>query len=202
MSSEKPEEVHTEQPGEPDRPRRRAGLLAAIAGTFLVLDIVTKVIVTATLEGSEPVRLLGGAVYLQLLRNPGAAFGMGVDMTWVLAVVKIVVACVIIWFARRIRSAGWAVGLGLVLAGALGNVVDRIFRAPGPFQGHVVDFISAFGPNGEAWPIFNVADSAVCVGAVLIVVLSLFGKDYDGRSTKDRKRDAGGTAADGEQDTA
>nr|WP_240519292.1 signal peptidase II [Amycolatopsis antarctica] len=181
-------------PPAPPRPPRRVGLLAAVAAVFLLLDVVTKVIAAATLEGSEPVRVLGGAMYLQLVRNPGAAFGMGVDMTWVLAVVKILVAFAIVWFARRIRSAGWAVGLGLVLAGALGNVVDRVFRAPAPFQGHVVDFLSAFAPNGEAWPVFNVADSAVCVGAVLIVVLSLLGKDYDGTSTQDRKAAAAGTA--------
>jgi signal peptidase II len=70
-----------------------------------------------------------------------------------------------------------------VLAGALGNLVDRIFRAPGVLQGHVVDFVSVFAPNGRFWPVFNVADSAIVVGGALIVVLSLLGRDYDGTRT-------------------
>jgi signal peptidase II len=168
-------------------PKRRVGLVAAIAAVVLALDLITKIIVTATLEGREPVPVLGGAVYLQLLRNPGAAFGMATGMTWLLALAAIVVVGALIWLARRLRSVGWAIGLALVLAGALGNLVDRIFRAPGPLQGHVVDFVSLFAPNGEVWPVFNVADSAICVGAALIVVLSLLGKDYDGSNTKDRK---------------
>ena len=82
-------------------------------------------------------------------------------------------------------SAGWAIGLGLVLAGALGNLTDRVFRAPAPLRGHVIDFISAFKPNGAAWPVFNVADSAICVGGVLIVLMALLGREYDG-STRDK----------------
>jgi signal peptidase II len=73
-----------------------------------------------------------------------------------------------------------------VLAGALGNLVDRIFRAPGPLQGHVIDFISVFAPNGEAWPVFNVADSAIVVGGVLIVLLTLLGREYDGSRSRRR----------------
>lgn len=150
------------------------------------LDLGTKIVATAMLEGREPVRILGGAVYLQLLRNPGAAFSMATGMTWVLALVALSVVVAIIWFARKLRSAGWAVGLGLVLAGALGNLVDRLFRAPGVLQGHVIDFVSVFAPDGRIWPVFNVADSAIVVGGALIVLLTLLGKDYDGSSTKDR----------------
>ena len=62
---------------------------------------------------------------------------------------------------------GWAVALGLVLGGALGNLTDRIFRAPGVGRGQVVDWISLFGPDGVHWPIFNLADSAIVCGAVL-----------------------------------
>ncbi|SFB38638.1 signal peptidase II [Amycolatopsis marina] len=168
-------------------PKRRLALVAVVAATVFALDLVTKIIATAGLEGREPVRVLGGLVYLQLIRNPGAAFSMATGLTWLLALAAIAVVIAIIWLARRLRSVGWAIGLGLVLAGALGNLADRIFRAPGPLQGHVVDFISVFAPNGDAWPIFNVADSAICVGAVLIVVLSLLGKDYDGTSTRKPK---------------
>jgi signal peptidase II len=111
---------------------------------------------------------------------------MATGMTWLLALVAIGVVVVLIWFAGRLRSVGWAIGLGLVLAGALGNLSDRIFRAPGPLRGHVVDFISVFAPNAERFPVFNAADSCICVGGALIVLLSLLGRDYDGsrRSVK------------------
>lgn len=160
------------------------GLVAAVAVTVLLLDLITKVIAVAGLEGGEPVRLLGGLVYLQLLRNPGAAFSMATGLTWVLAIVAIGVVIAIIWLAGRLRSTGWAIGLGLVLAGALGNLVDRIFRAPGPLQGHVVDFVSLFAPNGEVWPVFNVADSGIVIGGVVIVLLTLLGREYDGTNSR------------------
>lgn len=168
-------------------PKRRIGLLATVAVLVLALDVVTKIVAVATFEGREPVRVLGGAVYLQLVRNPGAAFGMATGMTWLLALGAIIVTAAAIWLAGRLRSRGWAFGLGLILAGAVGNLVDRIFRAPGPLQGHVVDFLSLFAPDGDVWPVFNVADSAICVGAALIVLLSVLGKDYDGGVTKDKK---------------
>lgn len=188
-----PEEAETAVPDtteapETSRPKRRLGLVLLVAAAAFAADLVTKIIVAATLEGHEPVRILGGLVYLDVIRNPGAAFSIATGMTWILAIVAAAVVVAIIWLARRLRSIGWAIGLGLVLAGAVGNLTDRIFRAPSPFQGHVVDFISVFQPNGGAWPIFNVADSCICVGGVLIVLLSLLGKDYDGRSTKDAKK--------------
>jgi signal peptidase II len=180
-------EVNVAAEPEPSLPKRRIGLTLAIAALAFALDLVTKIIMVSTLENREPVPVLGGLVYLQLIRNGGAAFSLATGMTWVLAIVAAAVVVAIIWLARRLRSVGWAIGLGLVLAGALGNLTDRIFRAPGLLQGHVIDFISVFKPNGQAWPIFNVADSCICVGGVLIVLLSLFGRDYDGRSTKDKK---------------
>jgi signal peptidase II len=161
-------------------------MVAAVAAVVFVLDLVTKVLAVGALEGREPVRVLGGLVYLQILRNPGAAFSMATGMTWVLAIVAIAVVVAIVWLSRRLGSTGWAIGLGLVLAGALGNLVDRIFRAPGPLQGHVIDFISVFAPNGEAWPVFNVADSAIVVGGVLIVLLTLLGREYDGSHSRRR----------------
>ncbi|HEV7975736.1 MAG TPA: signal peptidase II [Amycolatopsis sp.] len=172
---------------EPALPKRRIGLVFLVAVLAFAADLVTKIIVVSTLERHEPIPVLGGLVYFQLVRNGGAAFSIATGMTWILAIIAAAVVIAIIWLAGRLRSVGWAIGLGLVLAGAFGNLVDRIFRAPSPFQGHVVDFVSVFAPNGEAWPIFNVADSCICVGGVLIVLLSLLGKEYDGRSTKDSK---------------
>lgn len=161
-------------------PKRRVVLLLVVAALAYVVDLVTKIVLTATLEGEPPVRILGGAVYLQIVRNPYAAFGLDLGGTWILAVIAALIVGAILWFAQRLRSAGWAIGLGLVLAGALGNLTDRIFRAPGPFEGHVVDFLSVFAPNGNFFPVFNAADSAITVGAILIVLLSLLGRDYDG----------------------
>lgn len=176
---------------EPDtpatQPKRRVALVAGVAVVALAADVLTKVFALSSWEGKEPSRALGGLVYFQIVRNPGAAFSLATGMTWILAIGAVVVAGAIIWLSRRLRSVGWAIGLGLVLAGALGNLTDRIFRAPGPLQGHVIDFISVFSPNGETWPVFNVADSCICVGAALIVLLSLLGRDYDGTSSRSRK---------------
>jgi signal peptidase II len=172
-------------PVAPARPRMV--LLAVLAAVVLAADIVTKVVAVANLEGNPPVRLLGGLVYLQLLRNPGAAFSLATGYTWVLAVVAIAVVVIIIRVARRLRSAGWAVALGLVLGGALGNLTDRIFRAPGPLSGHVVDMVSLLAPDGTVWPVFNLADSSIVCGGILLVLLALLGRELDGTRTADRK---------------
>jgi signal peptidase II len=184
-------EPGTDAPAEPDldqRPPRRGLLLVLVALVVLAADVIVKIIVVATLQGHEPVRVLGGLVYLQLVRNPGAAFSMATGMTWVLSLIAISVVIAIAWIMPRLRSVGWAIGLGLVLAGALGNLSDRIFRAPGPLRGHVIDFVSVFAPNAEKFPVFNVADSAITVGGALIVLMALLGRDYDGRSTRSAKR--------------
>ncbi|MFC0108771.1 signal peptidase II [Kibdelosporangium aridum] len=180
--------MSTESNPEQSRPPRKAAILLGTAVVFFAFDLVTKVVALAQLEGREPVRALGGLVYLQIVRNPGAAFSIATGMTWVLALVAIGVVVAIIWLLPRLRSVGWAIGLGLVLAGAVGNLVDRFFRAPGPLRGHVVDFVSLFGPDGEYWPVFNVADSSIVVGGILIVVLSLLGYEYDGRRSRDKKK--------------
>jgi signal peptidase II len=162
-------------------------LLSLIAVVVLAVDIVTKVVAVAQLEGREPVEILGGLVYLQLVRNPGAAFSFATGYTWVLTIVAIVVVGVIVRVARRLRSTGWAVALGLVLGGALGNLTDRLFRSPGPLHGHVVDVVSLFAPDGRVWPVFNLADSSIVSGGVLLVLLALLGRELDGTRTA-RKR--------------
>lgn len=170
------------------RPPWRGPLLIAIALVVLTADVITKAVVVATLEGERPIRLLGGFVYLQLVRNPGAAFSMATGMTWVLTLIAIGVVLAIVWIMPKLRSIGWAIGLSLVLAGALGNLTDRLFRAPGPLRGHVVDFVSMFEPNGSAFPVFNVADSSIVVGGGLIVLMALLGREYDGSSTRQTSR--------------
>jgi len=161
----------------------------------LLLDVVTKVVAVATLEGESPVRLLGGGLYLVLYRNPGAAFSLATGMTWLLTLVAVAVTVAIVRLAPRLRSASWAFGLGLVLGGALGNLVDRFFRSPGPLRGRVVDFLSLLAPDGSVWPVFNLADSAIVSGGVLLVVLALLGRDYDGSTTRQRRRAVAGPPA-------
>ena len=178
----------TEPSETPDPPPRRVLLLAMIAGTVVILDLISKIIVVATIQPNEPVRVLGGLVYLSLIRNSGAAFSMATGLTWLLALVAIGVVVVIIRMAPRLRSTPWAVSLGLVLGGALGNLIDRIFRSPGFLQGHVVDFVSVFGPNAEYFPVFNVADSAITIGGISLVITALLGIDFDGSSTRKNKK--------------
>jgi signal peptidase II len=165
-------------PGPAPRPRTR--LLLVLAAGILVADLLTKVAVVATIDRGENIRLLGGALYLTHVRNPGAAFSLGQSATIVFTVIALGVVVVIARTARRMFSTGWAVALGLVLGGALGNLVDRIFRDPGFLRGGVVDFASVFGPDGEVWPVFNVADSAIVCGGILGVLLALRGIEFDG----------------------
>ena len=160
-------------------------VLAITAVLAVLLDQITKELSTNGLTEGEPVRILGGLVYLSLLRNSGAAFSLGSGYTWVFPLVTLAVVCWIGWMSARLRSVPWAVALGLVLGGALGNLGDRLFRAPGVFQGHVVDMISVFGPYGEYFAVFNIADSCLSVGVVLAVLLELTGRQRDGsRLTK------------------
>ncbi|MDT4932539.1 MAG: signal peptidase [Pseudonocardiales bacterium] len=180
---------------------RRVRLFALVAAVALAADAISKAIVAANLGDNPAIRTLGGAVYLQETRNSGAAFSLGTGATVVLTVVALAVVVFILRTAGRMRSAGWAVALGLVLGGALGNLADRMFRAPGVGRGHVVDWISLFGPDGEHWPIFNLADSAIVCGAVLSAVLALRGIDIDGRGARSHDGSSGhgsdGSGSDG-----
>jgi signal peptidase II len=163
------------------------GLFAAVALLALALDIVSKVLVVARLpESHDPVRLFGGAIYLDQTRNSGAAFSLGTGFTVILTAVAIAVVVFIVRAAGRMRSTGWAISLGLILGGALGNLSDRVFRAPGFLRGHVVDWISVFGKQGQRWPIFNLADSAIVCGAILAAVLVMIGVDINGRRAHPR----------------
>jgi signal peptidase II len=165
----------------PARPSPRALAVLGLTVALVVgLDVSTKYLAVTHLADRPPVRVLGGLLYLDLTRNSGAAWSLGTGYTWVFPLVTLVVAGWIAVLARRLRSAAWGVALGLVLGGAFGNVGDRLFRAPGFLVGHVVDFASLFGPDAEYWPIFNVADAALCCGVVLAVLLELTGRRRDG----------------------
>lgn len=153
-------------------------LLAVWAGVALlayVLDQATKWWAERQLTVGVPRQVVGDLLQLDLTHNAGAAFSVGTGYTIVLTIVAIGVVVVCIRLAGRLGSTGWAVALGLLLGGALGNVTDRLLRDPGPLRGHVVDFLRI--PH---WPIFNLADSSICVAAALFVVLSIRGVRFDG----------------------
>jgi signal peptidase II len=160
----------------PGTRRRRIGIVFAIAAFVLAADAITKAIVVVHLRPGEPVHVLGNVLMLNLLRNSGAAFSVGTGNTIVFTAIAVVVVVYIVRTARNLRSLGWAVTLGLLLGGALGNLSDRIFRAPGVFRGDVVDWIELT----RYWPVFNVADSAIVCGGVLTVLLAMLGYHLDG----------------------
>jgi signal peptidase II len=166
---------------------RAVAVLGATAVIAVALDQWVKWLSTEHLTEGVPVRILGGLVYLSLLRNSGAAFSMGENHTWVFPVITLVVIGWIVFMATRLRSVPWAISLGLVLGGAFGNLGDRLFRAPGPFHGHVVDMISLFAPYAEKFAVFNIADSCLSVGVCLAVLLELTGRQRDGRKVVRKK---------------
>ncbi|MDP9823497.1 signal peptidase II [Nocardioides massiliensis] len=161
----------------PDRPRRTRSLLifAGLALPLYLLDLGTKVLATEHLVDRPPVEIIGTFFTLQYALNPGAAFSMGTEYTVVLTFVAMGAALVVLWLLRRLASPGWAVALGFLLAGVLGNLTDRLFRDPAPLRGHVVDFL-AF-PN---FPIFNVADICINVAAGVIILQAFRGIRVDG----------------------
>jgi signal peptidase II len=162
-------------------------VLGVTAAALAATDLLTKELVLSRLEGSPPVRLLGGAVYLDLTRNPGAAFSIGVDYTFVFPIIGVVVLGVIAVLVWRLRSLLWALSMGMIVGGVIGNLVDRLFRAPGPMHGHVVDFISVFAEGGRVFPIFNVADSALFCGVLIAILLELTGRRRDGGREPSRR---------------
>ncbi|MFI2639657.1 signal peptidase II [Streptomyces sp. NPDC018610] len=164
----------------PARGRRRIAVLFSVAAFAYALDLVSKLIVVARLEHHAPVRVIGDWLQLEAIRNSGAAFSFGEAYTVIFTVIAAAVIVVIVRLARKLYSLPWAIALGLLLGGALGNLTDRIFRSPGVFKGAVVDFISP-----KHFAVFNLADSAIVCGGILIVLLSFRGLDPDGTVHKD-----------------
>jgi signal peptidase II len=151
--------------------RRRPLLLYAVAGGVLLLDRVSKAWVEHTLAGRPPIRVIPGVLSLTYTTNSGGAFGLGRSAPWLFAGATIVVMAVIAVFSFRPMRPTVAVALGLILGGALGNLADRALNGPG-FGGPVTDFI-----DFQVWPIFNLADSAIVIGALLLAFASLGGSD-------------------------
>ncbi|MEV4187251.1 signal peptidase II [Streptosporangium canum] len=170
---------------------RRVAVLATIVPIVYFLDLITKTVVLRTLEGREPFVVIPGLLQFRVIFNSGAAFSIGTGMTIVFTFVAAGVVIAILRTARHLRSLPWAVTLGLMLGGALGNLTDRLLRwpsgfgRPSPFQGHVVDFIETFPGH---FPVWNVADSAIVCGGILAVLLAWRGYQIDGtRDTGEHK---------------
>lgn len=169
--------------------RRAAGItIAILAAVVLAADQLAKIAAIQLLPDEESVPILGDALIFYLVRNPGAAFSLGTGVTWVFTLALGAVAGVIVWLAAtRIRSRPWAIVLGLLLGGVLGNLGDRLFRRPAFGVGHVVDFIST------PWmmpAIYNIADIFIVTMMIAVALLVVLGFRLDG--TRERRS----TAAD------
>lgn len=138
------------------------------AASVLALDQLTKWWAAATLPG-KPIVVLDGFFQLRYFTNPGAAFSMLPGAGGVIALVAIAVAVFIVVVAAKVETRWEAIALGLVLGGALGNLTDRVFRGAGLLDGKVVDFI-----DFSFFPAFNVADSAITLGAIAAVIIAFF----------------------------
>lgn len=171
--------------GRPPLRQAAAGtIIAILAVLVLAADQFTKHLALENLPYQEPVPVIGDFLILYLTKNPGAAFSLGEEVTWIFTIALAAVAVVIGWLAAtRVRSRLWAVGLGLLLGGVLGNLTDRLFREPGFAVGHVIDFINTpwlwFFP-GMSPAIYNVADIFIVSMMIGVAILVLVGLHLDG----------------------
>ena len=160
----------------PTRTGRRCVVLSLLAAALLYAgDQLTKLWVVQNLVPGREYPVVPGLLWWEHIRNSGGAFSLGAGSTWIFTVVMSVVVVGILWNLRRVRDGLWALALGLVLGGALGNLTDRLLQEPGVGRGHVVDFIAV--PH---FAIFNVADCGVVVGIGLLLVLILRGREMGG----------------------
>jgi signal peptidase II len=160
--------------------RARTFLFLGI-GVFLVfLDQLTKELAIAALSDGSVMPVIGDILRFRLAYNDAAAFSLGVGQTWVLAIIACCAVLALLWFGPKAKNITWTIIAGLVLGGAAGNLVDRLTRAPGFLNGHVVDFISI--PFN--FPIFNLADTFLVVGVSLAMLRTLMGDELGGKVGK------------------
>ena len=157
-------------------------LLGVITVLVFVLDQGAKYLFLKNLDVGEQVPVLGDVLQFHLVKNSGAAFSLLSGSTWIFAIIASLVAVVIVLFARRIRSLGWATVFGLLLGGTTGNLYDRFFREPSFGLGHVIDYIQVYGFRA----IFNVADIGISSAMGLFILLTLRGIGIDGTRTSRR----------------
>lgn len=151
--------------------RRSVALLYLVAGGALVLDRLSKTWVEHALTGRPPIRVIPGVLSLTYTTNSGGAFGLGQSAPWLFAGATIVVSAVIVVASFRPLRPLVAIALGLILGGALGNLADRALNGPS-FGGRVIDFIDL-----QVWPVFNLADTAIVIGALLLAFASFDHED-------------------------
>lgn len=152
-------------------PQRRA--LAIFGGAALVAwlaDFATKWLALTHLQQGEPVPVIPNVLNWTLVFNSGAAFSLGSGFTWIFTIIASVVAVALCWYALRVEDWRWALVLGVLLGGTLGNLGDRLFRAPGFAVGHVVDFIQV-----PWFSIMNVADVWISLSVIGLIALVVFG---------------------------
>ena len=142
-----------------------------LAVVVVILDQLTKYVASASLEMYQPIAVMP-MLNWTLMHNPGAAFSFLANESgwqrWFFSVIAIVVSVVIVlWIKRLEQHEKWqAIALALILGGALGNVIDRIWL------GYVVDFIDVYYEQWH-WPAFNIADSAIFIGVAMIIIDSV-----------------------------
>ena len=141
--------------------------LLGVAWLIWITDLATKIWAVEYLSHCGSVKILGSFFQLNFIRNSGAAFSFASGATLLLSFFGIAVLIAITYYAPSLTSQGWAVVLGLVMGGVLGNLTDRIFREPGLLRGHVIDWMQL--PH---WPIFNIADTAIVAAALISIVLT------------------------------
>lgn len=150
----------------PDRQRVVTVTTVVVAIAWIVLDQATKIAAVRALEGQPPNDL--GPLVLRVIRNSGGAFSLPLELPWVFVVVAVVVSVLVARALPDTRSVSLAAAYGLVVGGAIGNAADRIFR-----DGAVVDMLDLDFPPLESFPVFNVADIGITVGAVLVALLMM-----------------------------
>lgn len=169
------------------RPKR--GLLAATILAVAAIDQVTKIVAVDALEGKAPVDILGEWFQLTLLRNPGAAFSMGTGSTWLFTTIQIAFIIAVAIGSKWLRTPWPTMSAGLIAGGAAGNLIDRLFRDPSFYFGHVVDFLSVRG-----FAVFNLADAAITVGVIMLAAWIMFSPDVDELTGDSAEKVDGGEA--------
>ena len=144
---------------------RRALTLYGTAAVVLALDQLTKQLVVSNLAGRPPVDLVGDVVQLRYTTNSGGAFSLLTGAPLFFGIMALVIIGGIVYASRRAQPLSMLVILGLILGGALGNLTDRLLRGDALLRGEVVDFIKV-----GIWPVFNLADSCVVVGGILLAL--------------------------------
>lgn len=168
-------------PEEPAKKHSRGRLVAMALSLAIIAyaaDQLTKWWVENNMYEGQVISVIPPVLNWYFIRNPGAAFSIGTEFTWVFSLLMAAVFIFVLFLLRKLGSLWWAVALGGLLGGVAGNLTDRLFRPPAFFHGHVVDFISV--PN---FAIFNIADSFIVCSMIGICLLMFVGRRVDG--TKD-----------------